>query len=156
MIQAVDLQAIELMHEESELDPTRRLGVAFPTSSATGAAASASVYFELEPGAHVGVHTDTAEEILIILEGSGEGLIGAETAPVHRGQVIVVPAMARHDVTNTGEGMLRVLGTFAASTVVSTFEEALAPGGPQVFVLGGPMPIALPLEAPHGAAAAAS
>lgn len=58
-----------------------------------------------------------------------------------------MPAMVRHDITNTGEGVRRVLGTFGASVVVATFEEAVAPGGPQVFVIGAPMPLALPLEA---------
>jgi quercetin dioxygenase-like cupin family protein len=146
-MQAVDLRDIELMEVESALDPTRRVRVAFPISSATGTAASASVYFELEPGAHVGVHTDSAEEFLIVLEGSAEGLVGDETARVEAGQVVVVPAMVRHDMTNVGEGPLRVLGTFAGSTVVATFEEPLAPDGPQVFVIGGPMPIVLPLAA---------
>lgn len=146
-MQAVDLRDIELMEVESALDPSRRVRVAFPISSATGTAASACVYFELEPGAHVGVHTDSAEEFLIVLEGTGEGLLGDETARVEAGQVVVVPAMARHDMTNVGDGPLRVLGTFAGSTVVATFEEPVAPGGPQVFVIGGPMPIGLPLAA---------
>ncbi len=146
-MQAVDLRDIELMEVESALDPSRRVRVAFPISSATGTAASASVYFELEPGAHVGVHTDSAEEFLIVLEGTGEGLVGDETARVEAGQIVVVPAMVRHDMTNVGEGPLRVLGTFAGSTVVATFEEPVAPDGPQVFVIGGPMPIVLPLAA---------
>ena len=38
------------------------------------------------------------------------------------------------------------VGTFAGSTNIGTFEEPIAEGGPQVFVIGGPMPIALPLE----------
>lgn len=147
-MQAVDLTTLETMPIESDLDPTRRLRVAFPISSATGTAASACVYFELEPGTHVGVHSDTSEEFLVILEGEGEGLVGHETAPVREGQVVVVPAMVRHDITNTGDGILRVLGTFAGSTVVATFEEALAPGGPSVFVIGAPMPIMLPREEP--------
>jgi quercetin dioxygenase-like cupin family protein len=146
-VHVVDLQAIETMEFESALDPARRVRVAFPFSSATGTAASASVYFELDPGAHVGVHTDSAEELLVVLEGLGEGLIGDEVAPVRAGQVVVVPPMVRHDVTNIGTGPLRVLGTFAGSTVVSTFEEPLAPDGPQVFVIGGPIPIMLPLAA---------
>ena len=100
-MQTVDLRAVETMDMESALDPTRRLRVAFPISSATGAAASASVYFELEPGC----------------------LVGDEVAPVAAGQIVVVPAMVRHDITNTGDGVLRVLGTFAGSTVVATFEE---------------------------------
>lgn len=144
-MQAVDLPGLELMEVESATDPTRRVRVAFPVSSATGTAASASVYFELEPGAHLGVHTDSSEELLIVLEGSGEGLVGDERSPVGPGTVVVVPPMVPHDMTNTGDEPLRVLGTFAGSTVVSTFEEPLAPGGPQVFVIGGPMPIVLPL-----------
>jgi hypothetical protein len=57
----------------------------------------------------------------------------------------------RHDLTNVGDGVLRVLGTFSSSTVVAAFEEALAPGGPQLFVIGAPMPVALPLSpAPVG------
>ena len=150
-MQAIDLRTVELMDIQSELDPTRRLRVAFPFSSATGMAASASVYFELGPGAHVGVHTDTSEEFLVILEGRGEGLVGDEVAPVEAGQVVVVPPMVRHDLTNTGDGPLRVFGTFAGSTNIGTFEEAIAPGGPQVFVIGGPMPIVLPLETPVAA-----
>lgn len=150
-MQSVDLTTIETMPIESALDPSRRLRVAFPISSATGTAASASVYFELEPGTHVGVHTDSSEEFLVILEGEGEGLVGDETAPVRAGQVVVVPAMVRHDITNTGDGVLRVLGTFAGSTVVATFEEPVAPGGPSVFVIGAPMPIMLPLEEPVAA-----
>jgi hypothetical protein len=50
-------------------------------------------------------------------------------------------------MTNVGESPLRVLGTFASSTVVATFEEPLAPDGPQVFVIGGRIPIMLPLAA---------
>lgn len=132
----------------SAIDPTRRVRAAFPISSATGAAASAGVYFELEPGAHLGVHTDSSEELLIVLEGSGEGVVGDERARVEPGTVVVVPAMVPHDMVNTGDGPLRVLGTFAGSTVVATFEEPLATGGPQVFVIGGPMPIVLPLGEP--------
>jgi mannose-6-phosphate isomerase-like protein (cupin superfamily) len=141
-MQSIDLDNLETMEIQSALDPARRVRVAFPISSASGTAASASVYFELEPGAHVGVHTDSAEEFLIVLEGSGEGLVGDEA-----GQVVVVPAMVRHDLTNVGTGPLRVFGTFAGSTVVATFEEPLEPEGAQVFVIGAPMPIMLPLAA---------
>lgn len=144
-MQAVDLNAVETMDVESALDPARRCRVAFPVSSSTGTAASATVYFELDPGCHVGVHTDSAEEFLVVLEGTAEGLVGEETARVETGQLVVVPAMVRHDMTNIGDGVLRVLGTFASSTVVATFEEPLAPEGPQVFVIGAPMPIVLPL-----------
>lgn len=128
---AADLTTVETMEIESALDPTRRVRVAFPTSSATGTAASACVHLDVDPGCHVGVHTDTAEELLVVLEGTAEGLVGDDTARVEAGRVVVVPAMVRHDVTNVGEGPLRVLGTFAGCTNIGTFEEPLAPGGPR-------------------------
>ena len=143
----VDLNAVETVEIESALDPTRRVRVAFPISSATGTASSATVYFEVDPGDHVGVHVDSAEEFLVILEGSAEALVGEELGRAAAGQVVVVPSMVRHDLTNVGAGVLRVLGTFSSATVVSTFEEPVAPGGPQVFVIGAPMPVLLPLEA---------
>ena len=60
--------------------------------------------------------------------------------------MLTVPAMEPHDVRNVGTGVLRVLGFFSASTVVATFEEALSPGGPQVFVIGAPVPVMVPLK----------
>ena len=76
-MQALDLSAVELMEIASELDPTRRVRVAFPMSSATGTAASAAVLFEVAPGEHVGVHTDSSEEFLVILENYVETSYGA-------------------------------------------------------------------------------
>jgi quercetin dioxygenase-like cupin family protein len=144
----LELSAADLMDVESTIDPSRRLRVAFPHSSATGHASLATVYFEVEPGDHVGMHTDSAEELLLVLEGVGEATVGDETGVAHAGSVVTVPAMEPHDVRNVGEGPLRVLGFFSASTVVSTFEEPTEPGGPQIFVIGAPVPLALPLEEP--------
>ena len=39
-----------------------------------------------------------------------------------------------------------MLGFFSAPTLVATFDEPVAPGGPQVFVIGAPIEIAAPLE----------
>jgi mannose-6-phosphate isomerase-like protein (cupin superfamily) len=147
-VKHVDLESLELMEVLSELDPARQVRVGFPHHSLTDNASTATVYFELEPGMHVGTHTDSAEELLVILEGEAEATVGDQNASARAGGIVTVPAMEPHDVRNVGEGPLRVLGFFSASTVVATFEEAVAPGGPQVFVIGAPMPIALPLSEP--------
>jgi hypothetical protein len=42
--------------------------------------------------------------------------------------------------------VFRLLGFFSAPTLVATFDEPVAPGGPQVFVIGAPIEIAAPLE----------
>ena len=121
--------------------------VAFPLHAGTGTAASAAVYFELEPGVAVGTHTDSSEELLVVLEGSAEATVGNERGLLQAGDVAVVPASMPHDVRNIGDGPLRVFGAFAGSTVVHVFEQAPAPGAPQVMVTGAPFPIAAPLEA---------
>ena len=144
----LDLNTVPLRDIESAVDPLRRLQVGFPHSSAAGNASTATVYFELEPGMHVGPHRDSAEELLLILEGEGEATVGDETGVARAGEILTVPAMELHNIRNVGAGPLRVLGFFSASTVVATFETPMEPGGPQVFVIGGPMPIALPLGEP--------
>jgi quercetin dioxygenase-like cupin family protein len=147
-MQHVDLDSLDFIERTSELDPTIRVRVAFPHSSAMGTASTASVYFELEPGAHLGRHRDSAEELLLVLEGEGEATVGDETARASEGAIVTVPAMEQHDIRNVGTGPLRVLGFFSASTVVATFDEPAALGEPQVFVIGAPVRIAVALGEP--------
>ena len=63
------------------------LSVAFPISSATGTADTAVVYLEFEPGGELAAHTDSAEELLLVLEGTAEGIVGDETARLEAGDV---------------------------------------------------------------------
>lgn len=139
----VDLDAVELQDNTTAGGPIR---VAFPWHSALGTGSTAAVLFELEPGSTLATHQDSADEALHILEGEGRATIGDENAFVHAGQVAIVPAMAPHSLRNTGESTLRVLGVFSSATLVATFEQRLAPDGPQVMVAGAPIPIATPLD----------
>jgi mannose-6-phosphate isomerase-like protein (cupin superfamily) len=140
--------AIDL--DEFELAPAGPgLRVSFPFHSATGTADTASVLFELDPGYELPVHTDSAEELLVVVQGTAEARVGDEVGRLETHQVAVVPPMAPHGLRNVGEDVLRVFGTFASSTVVSTFEQSLDGGSPQVFVIGAPMPVALPLTEPE-------
>lgn len=125
--------------------------VGFPLHSATGTASTATVLFELDPGAELAVHTDSAEELLVVVQGTAEARVGDEVGQITAHQVALVPAMAPHGLRNVGDDVLRVLGTFSASTVVSTFERPFAPGGPQVLVIGAPVPMAAHLEQPVAA-----
>jgi len=122
------------------------LRVGFPLHSATGTASTATVLFELDPGHALGVHTDSAEELLVVIQGTAEARVGDEVGPVEKHQVALVPPMAPHGLENVGDDVLRVLGTFSASTVVSTFEQPFEEGGPNVLVIGSPVPMAARLE----------
>ncbi|HET8968218.1 MAG TPA: cupin domain-containing protein, partial [Gaiellaceae bacterium] len=107
-----------------------------------------TVLFELDPGAELPVHTDSAEELLIVLQGEAEARVGDEVGRIGSHEVALVPPMAPHGLRNVGEEVLRVFGTFSSSTVVSTFAEGLESDEPQLFVIGAPMPVALPLGEP--------
>jgi quercetin dioxygenase-like cupin family protein len=130
-----------------ELTPTAPgLRVGFPLHSATGTASTATVLFELDPGCELALHTDSAEELLVVIQGTAEARVGDEVGRLEKHQVALVPPMALHGLRNIGDDVLRVLGTFSASTVVSTFERPFEEDGPQVFVIGSPVAIAAHVE----------
>jgi quercetin dioxygenase-like cupin family protein len=133
-----DLNDVELNQAGTAGGPIR---VAFPFHSGTGTASTAAVLFELEPGSALASHTDSAEEVLLILEGEGEAQVGDESGRVRAGHVAIVPALAPHGIRNVGETTLRVLGFFSSSTVVSNFEEFIGPEGEEITVIGGTVPI---------------
>ena len=146
-MKGVEVFTIDL--DDFTLVPIRPgLRVNFPFHSATGTASTATVLFELDPGAELPVHTDSAEELLIVLQGEAEARVGDEVGRIGSHEVALVPPMAPHGLRNVGEEVLRVFGTFSSSTVVSTFAEGLESDEPQLFVIGAPMPVALPLGEP--------
>jgi len=72
-MQQLDLNLFPLMDVESALDPSRRVRVGFPHHSQVGNASTATVYFELDPGMHVGLHRDSSEELLADSGRRGRG-----------------------------------------------------------------------------------
>ena len=139
------MQVVDLNEIETQPAGGAR-AVAFPVHSATGTAASATVWIALEPGGEVPEHTDSAEELLVVLRGEVEASVDGERGTLRSGQLAVVPPMAPHALRNVGSGDARVLGFFAASAVISTFAAPMGPEGEQVFVTGAPLRIAVRLE----------
>ncbi|MBX2992961.1 MAG: cupin domain-containing protein [Bacteroidetes bacterium] len=126
-MQTVNLNTLKKTLFGQENDNEARVSGVFPLSVATGNKSTALVYFELEPGKKVPSHTDTAEEVLLILGGKAEVTIGDETGIAVEGTLAVVPAMEPHSVRNIGKEKVRVVGFFSSNTVMSTFEEPLMP-----------------------------
>jgi quercetin dioxygenase-like cupin family protein len=135
---AVQTDELELIEGWSENDSTRRARFNFPVFNLTGALNTAVVYFEVEPGQHLGVHTDSAEEVLYIVTGTAEAIVGNESGEIGPGSLALVPAMVPHDIVNIGDETVRVLGFFSSSTVVSVFDDPFAPIGRRV--VGTPVP----------------
>jgi quercetin dioxygenase-like cupin family protein len=141
-----DLNTIETMQMREGF------GVAFPTHSAAGTASTATVWMELEPGAVLPEHTDSAEEILLVTRGSVEATLGDETGTLSEGQMALVPALVPHGLRNAGDTPARVLGFFSASTNIGVFTEPLDDEGTQVVVIGAPVPMRASLGEPIAAA----
>lgn len=139
-MQTADLNTIELFDAWYEQDPAMRIRVNFPFFAATGNESSALVYFVIEPGHYLGTHTDSAEEILLILAGDVEATLGDETGRLAAGQAVLIPAMAPHGVRNIGEETARVVGFFSAATLESTFDQPMMPFGTQVVATPPPRP----------------
>ncbi len=126
----VNLNALQLTEFTGKTDPTQHCYATFPMLGAHGTKHLATVYFELEPGKKLGRHTDSAEELLLVLEGTVEASVGSEKGTLSRGEIALVPAMVPHDLRNTGNVKAKVLGFFGgANHIVATFDQTWLPTG---------------------------
>jgi quercetin dioxygenase-like cupin family protein len=108
----------------------------FPLHGGNGLKDSAFVLVELAPGKSLGEHTDSPEEVLLVLDGEVELRIGSARVHACRGMMAVVPPMVPHSIRNVGHVHARIVGFFPSSTVVSTFIETIQPLGERVVVVG--------------------
>lgn len=127
VVRLSDLQLPELGYTQDE---SARVSGTFPFSAATGNKSTAMVYFELKPGKRLPIHTDSAEEILYIVEGNVEVTVGDERAQAAAGELALVPALVPHGVRNIGNTTARVIGFFSSSTNMATFDQPLVPLAP--------------------------
>lgn len=68
----------------------------------------------LKSGEHMHRHsTNDNEELLVILQGKGRVLIGAETITVQGGQVLYIPPRTEHEIHNDDAAELRYIYTVA-------------------------------------------
>ena len=131
------------IHQEGDVDHAK-LRVNFPLNKAAGTDDSAVVYFEIEPGNYLPTHTDSPEETLFIVAGTGEAHAGDERGIVSAGDLVVIPAMVPHGIKNIGDETLKVVGFFSEAEVESTFERDLQPLGTRVTQMA---PVPAPVEA---------
>jgi quercetin dioxygenase-like cupin family protein len=135
---SAQLSELELTEYWSEADTKLRGRLGLPMHTGSGTLSSAVIYFEHDPDEHHGRHTDSAEEVVLVLEGEAEVIVGEERGHLTAGTVALVPAMVPHDIRNVGEGRLRIVGFFSSAAVISHFDETLAPFGTSMLTLGAP------------------
>jgi quercetin dioxygenase-like cupin family protein len=112
-------------------DPDRKVTGNFALCSALGTKSGAAVYFELEPGKELGTHTDSAEELVYVIDGTIEATVGndnnGDKDHLSKGELGVVPVMERHNFRNVGRDTAKVIGFFSSPNIVSTFEKVFMP-----------------------------
>jgi quercetin dioxygenase-like cupin family protein len=123
-------------HVQGANDKSVHWAGAFATCGGQGATQSSTIVYEIEPGGHLGWHTDATEETQYIIAGTGELLMEDGKQQVGPGSVFALPANVRHDLTNVGTDTLRAVAFFAAAMFTQTFDEVMLP--PNTHVLGTP------------------
>lgn len=127
------LDESQLMECWSKGDPTARMRCSDDLLFSGKADSLALVHILLEPGGRVPPHTDSAEEVVLVLEGTVEAHVGTGIGTLEAGGMVRIPAMALHSIRNVGEGTARMLGFFSGAEVTSTFEDFLMPFEIRVF-----------------------
>jgi uncharacterized cupin superfamily protein len=74
--------------------------------------ASATQFIGLVPPGRAPDHFHLYDEVIYILEGEGELVIGDRTAAISSGSCVHLPARLVHCLANTGASELRLLGVF--------------------------------------------
>ncbi len=130
----------ELVECWSKADPGARMRCSNTLIFFGKAQSSDLVQMVLEPGGSVPTHTDSAEEVVLVLEGTVEARVGDESGTLEVGGMVLIPAMAPHSIRNVAGEPARMLGFFAGAEVISTFVEPLMPWEMRVFGPEGATP----------------
>jgi quercetin dioxygenase-like cupin family protein len=105
----------------------------FPLWSGIKTDQSSVVFFELEPGCELAEHYESSEEILFVISGHADVVVGSEHHEVLDGELIIIPAGKPHYILNKGEQSAKFLGFFASAESHSTFTEDVSPVGLKVL-----------------------
>jgi quercetin dioxygenase-like cupin family protein len=124
----INLNNLELNEFVAKDNPGQRCKATFPLLGAHGSKDSAAVFVQLDPNEELGRHTDSAEELLLVLEGTIEAEVGFQKSVATKGEMLLVPKMVPHNFRNIGKSEARVLGFFGgANNIVATFDHVWLP-----------------------------
>lgn len=136
MVPVIASEKLPRAHVQGATDQSVSWYGAFATCGGHDAVQSSTIVYEIEPGGHLGWHTDATEETQYIISGTGELRMEDGVHPVGPASVFALPANVRHDLANTGTETLRAVAFFAAAMFTQTFDQVMLP--PNTHVLGTP------------------
>ena len=112
-----------------EGDPSARWRSASGHGPSAGASSSGSSALEVQEGCRLPRHTDSAEETIVVIDGSAVVRVGDEQAEVGPGGIALIPRDVPHSVENAGPATLRFIAVYADTDVVTTYEQDVQPDG---------------------------
>jgi mannose-6-phosphate isomerase-like protein (cupin superfamily) len=71
------------------------------------------VLMSIEPGSDIGEKVHEVDQVLAIVEGTGEVVLNRQHSPVQADSLVVVPAGTRHNCINTGSVPLKLCTLYA-------------------------------------------
>ena len=114
-----------------------RLGLAL--SPANGTATTIVAALDLAPGKRSGRHTHSIEEVVLVLKGTGEMTVGEEQVRLSAGEMVLVPALAPHELSNAGSEELHTVAFFPNAAFVSVvFDDVLSSVESRVLITPPP------------------
>jgi quercetin dioxygenase-like cupin family protein len=90
-------------------DPSNQVSETWMIGKKEGAENFAFRYYQLEVGARSRQEQHHHDHGVFILQGSGEVLLGDQTHPISRGDIIYIPPDVLHQLRNTGSDPLGFL-----------------------------------------------
>jgi len=108
--------------------PVERRPAPLPTiqrrvSAATGSTQLTVLVNELDAGNQVGSHIHDVEEVLYVVTGQCQVAVDDETATLHAGDAVVIPADAFHGFGHFGLRPATVVAVLASATVHTTWHQ---------------------------------
>jgi quercetin dioxygenase-like cupin family protein len=132
------LNELELLEVWAQEDSELRFKLNPTISTASPTASTQLIYFTVEPGETVGRHAHSAEETMLVLEGTVEQTIGDEHQQLTAGEVSFKPAGMIHEERNVGSETLRCVAFFSSAAILHRWEVPLLPLGSRGFVTPPP------------------
>src|SRR5262245_27804524 len=132
-MESIDLNALQLTEAWPESDPNRRVRFTFPINAETGAERSSVAYAELPSGGVIPSHFDSANEVVLVLEGNVTFELDGTSESVPMGRLVQIASNAKHSVHNPGAETARLVFFFDEAADTVTFDEPLMPFGERVL-----------------------
>jgi quercetin dioxygenase-like cupin family protein len=123
----IELQKLDLIEAWSKADPNERVRFTFAINGETGPQQCSVAYAELEPGSAIPRHSDSANELILVVEGTVESEIGGRIGTYGPGTLLEIPPHVKHRTENSGNSTARLVLYFDSPANEVTFDDPLMP-----------------------------